>query len=686
MTMVRGLSFMLALAALAPAAQAQQASPTAPLPPGLVAPRLERFASEAELRTYLRRVQREAKLRDLWAGLFQPFRVAQNVPQDVPCTDPKLCPPDTANDSVVVTGSRITSKPATITNVQEAGVDEGDIVKQIGRFLLVLQDGRIFSIDTGGNGLKLVDRANVYRDASDDMWYDEMLVAGNQVLITGYSYREDATELSVFRLGPSGKLERRGTFLLSSDDYYDTSNYATRLVGDSLVVYSPLDLSDVDPDKKFDWPLIRRWVPEKERDDSKMPGRHLFDARSIYKPVQPTLQPTVHTVSVCPLGPVARGGDLACRATAVMGPPQREFYVTPSDVYLWVTPGWNEYDTYGWAKGGKCGTWGRKGPSEGHPAMAFRLPVNGAPPTAMAAAGLPSDQFSFDVSGGRLRALLRFVPIACDERDADRDRRSLVKPLKLLDVPLSAFGNTPGRAPRRAYRYAPSVGSNYIENRFTDKYVVYAGRQSWHVRPPEKDEVPGSATVVALPLRGGSPTTLSVPHNLNRLERMGDDMMLDGYRDQKGLSVSVLDLSRTPHLTVPVLLADRFESEGRSHAFNAMIGPKGDGLFGLPTVARGDDDNWWWRSEASDVSFLAVDTRRQARRIGELESTKGDAAVDESYKCEVSCIDWYGNTRPIFTDGRIFALSGTELIEGTVTGDRIREIRRLNLSRPVDGK
>jgi hypothetical protein len=36
------------------------------------------------------------------------------------------------------------------------------------------------------------------------------------------------------------------------------------------------------------------------------------------------------------------------------------------------------------------------------------------------------------------------------------------------------------------------------------------------------------------------------------------------------------------------------------------------------------------------------------------------------YECEVSCVDWYGNSRPIFTDGRIFALSGSELIEGRI--------------------
>ena len=92
-----------------------------------------------------------------------------------------------------------------ITNNQMRNVEEGDIVKQINEYLLVLQDGRIFVVDTrggadGGRRLALADAANVYRNAGEHMWYDEMLVFGDRVLITGYSYRHGATELSVFRL------------------------------------------------------------------------------------------------------------------------------------------------------------------------------------------------------------------------------------------------------------------------------------------------------------------------------------------------------------------------------------------------------------------------------------------------------------------------------------------------------
>jgi hypothetical protein len=42
------------------------------------------------------------------------------------------------------------------------------------------------------------------------------------------------------------------------------------------------------------------------------------------------------------------------------------------------------------------------------------------------------------------------------------------------------------------------------------------------------------------------------------------------------------------------------------------------------------------------------------------------------------CVDWYGNARPLFLRGRVFALLGSELAEGTLEDGRMRELRRIN--------
>ncbi len=76
------------------------------------------------------------------------------------------------------------------------------------------------------------------------MWYDEMLVFGDRVLITGYSYRQRRHRIvGVPARHGDGRLRREGVFYMSSNDYYSSSNYATRLIGDNLVIYTPFDVS-----------------------------------------------------------------------------------------------------------------------------------------------------------------------------------------------------------------------------------------------------------------------------------------------------------------------------------------------------------------------------------------------------------------------------------------------------------
>ena len=97
-----------------------------------------------------------------------------------------------------------------------------------------------------------------------------------------------------------------------------------------------------------------------------------------------------------------------------------------------------------------------------------------------------------------------------------------------------------------------------------------------------------------------------------------------------------------------------------------------------------DAGRWIWRSASSDISFLRVGTDASLSSVGVLNGAEGEP--HETYDCEVSCIDWYGNSRPIFTMGRVFALSGTSLVEGEVGEQRVSELRRVDLTQPVKRK
>ena len=60
-----------------------------------------------------------------------------------------------------------------------------------------------------------------------------------------------------------------------------------------------------------------------------------------------------------------------------------------------------------------------------------------------------------------------------------------------------------------------------------------------------------------------------------------------------------------------------------------------------------------------------------------------DVETHPDYDCEVSCIDWYGNSRPVFLAGRIFGLMGTSLVEARIDAGQIKEIARIDLTAPL---
>ena len=661
-------------------------------------PTLTRFASEEEFRRYLGAVLAGERARHGWyasSGFIQ-FAQAQTAGQSdtvepiCPPTDPQCAMPPGDDGRIVVTGSRIVpanhSVAATapthnannpgITNNQERNVEEGDIVKQIDHYLLVLQDGRVFVIDTragGGRRLAVADRINVYRDPHEDMWYDEMLVFGDRVLVTGYSYRHGDTELSVFRLDTAtGRLARQGVFHMTSNDYYSSSNYATRLIGDNLVIYTPFEVSDM-ARQDFRWPVVRRWRSDAEQPASD--GRPLFDATRIYRPVRPTDDPYVHAVSVCPLGRAGDGRELECRATAFVGPNTEQWYVTDSDAFVWtVSRVWHSYDAQACDVPAEFAT-------NAEAALLYRVPVDGGAPGLIGARGAPPDQFGLQASGGRFHALLKDRPRNCGN-EPDPEAR-----LAYLDFPLSRFGPTVADLEPERYTRLPGVKSHYIADRFTDSYLVYGSLGQSRRGHSEYSTPPA----YVLPIdRPQEVRPLDIRHTVIRAEQAGNDIVLTGYRDGLGLFVTLVDLNGRPRISDSVRLDHRYESEGRSHAFNSLIEADGHGVMGLPTIgSEGRFSRAPWRSRASDLSFLTVDSRGQLTPIGQLERRFDYGSGDEDggsgipgYHCEVSCIDWYGNSRPIFTDGRLFGLTGTEIIEGRIDDDEIVEVQRLNIALP----
>ncbi|HEY4583320.1 MAG TPA: beta-propeller domain-containing protein [Lysobacter sp.] len=609
------------LAALA-AAFAGDAAGATPAPQARLAP----FRDEAEL----------ARMLDAWQArqTRETARARHGVAMPPPPAPPAAMAAPVAEsaapatlDALKVGGSRADGD--SITNNQVQGVDEGDIVKRAGDHLIVLRRGRLFTVRIGGDRLQAVSAVDAFGPGIDPSgtWYDEMLVSGNTVAVIGYSYAHGGTEVGLFDLDARGGLRHRATYQLRSGDYYSARNYASRLIGRKLVFYSPLALQPWSPWRER-LPAFRHWAGD--GDDA---FRRMLPARRIYRGIDDTNGDdlVLHTVSACDL----ERAVLACESTAVLGGGGRVFHVAEDAVYVWTSA--------------------RRTTRGAAPAGLFRLPLDGAAPSMLQVSGSPVDQMGFLQKDGWLNVL-----VARDGRGEGmwRSQRG-GRDLALLRLPLSTFGGLDARTRASQYRDLPGTGGWRLQQRFIGDWLVYGDGD-------ERTRAHALRYASAAPVQ-----TLALPHALERIDALGGDGVLVG-NDGGDLVFTGLRLrGGRASLAGAYRHQDASQGDDRTHGFFYRPTTADEGVLGLPVLHRG---------EREGASVLFLHNRDLALSpLGTLDSRRDEA--DDA--CRASCVDWYGNARPIFIGDRVFALMGYELVEGRVDSGAVRELRRVDFGRSL---
>lgn len=596
----------------------------------------------------------DAQLAD-WKRKYQAERAHQQksmMAAGTPPAPPAPAPAAVASapaalDSVTVTGSTVAGGDA-ITNVQTVGVDEGGIVKRHGDYLVVLRRGRLFSLRVGGDMLQTVSSVDAYAPGlTGSAWYDEMLISGNRVVVIGYSYARKGTEVGLFEIAEDGQLRYLDTWHLRSGDYYSSRNYASRLIGSTLVFYAPLRLS-LWGAEMLEYPGVSHWRGDKVPQTFKrlLPAERIYRADAGLDPLRDGI--TLHTVTRCELATL----PIACTATAVLGPSGREFYVSQNAVYVWTQ---------------------RRSNRAADPSVAsvLRLPLDGGAVSALGARGAPIDQFSFLEDAGYLNVLV--------QRDGRGDgmwgAETGAGRLALLRAPLSGFGGMSSAAPMSAYRLLPEVPNGNRQNRYIGHWLVYAGSAwNWNKRTTTTPQAYALGfSNAAAPILSLSPT-----HAVERIEALGADAVLVGNQGENLLFSSVSLTGDVLGIRDSYAMADAEQGERRSHGFFYRNDGVQEGVIGLPVTRKG---------ESSARGFLGAPDGNAAvtylrnhhlhwEPLGELVST---ADVRDDH-CKASCVDWYGNARPIFIGQRVFALMGYELVEGRMEAGRIVERRRIDFT------
>ena len=620
---------------------------TACLAPAALAAHLQAFRDEAELSTALERWRSAAQ------KLQAPRLRLQGTP--VPAAAPAGMAATKALESTAgmaakagPAGAMADAAADSITNVQTQGVDEGGIVKQVGEHLVILRRGRLFTVRVGGDALRPVAMLDAFAPGTDPRgaWYDELLVSGSTVVVVGYSYSRGGTEVGLFELGRDGALSYRATYHLRSFDYYSSRNYASRLVDGKLVFYTPTLLQPWGNSPFNLFPALRRWGGV----DREVPAafERILPATRVFRTdddFDPTMPLALHTVTQCELG----AATLRCDSTAVLGPAGRVSYVSAGSVYVWTT-----------------GTPRRHAGPRPDKAVAqsalFRLPLDGAAPSAIKTSGVPVDQMSFlEDQDGHLSVLLREAGAGEGMWGAERQHGRMA----LLRLPLSALGDGGGAAEQHWYRRLPGPTRGEVQNRHVGNWLIWGGDEgAWAVRP--------AARVDAVALAPG--------HAVERIEALGEHALLVGNTGSE-LRFSAVRLQRgRAALAGSHRLPDARQGETRTHGFFYRPTGRDEGLLGLPVLPGEGTQEAGGRSPVARVAFL----RHRDLGFAPLGDLASAPAARQDDACKASCVDWYGNARPIFLGQRVLALMGYELVEGRLLGragdERIETRRSISFS------
>jgi hypothetical protein len=293
------------------------------------------------------------------------------------------------------------------------------------------------------------------------------------------------------------------------------------------------------------------------------------------------------------------------------------------------------------------------------------MPLDGSGPSALGVSGSPVDQFSFLESDDKhLNVLVRSEA----KGDGMWAAEVAAGDVALMRVPIMNFSDGSESVATSNYRRLPKPEGYTFQNRFVGDYLIYGTGSGWGT--PENKGV--SNLFLARWARGDS-HQLTLPHGVDRIEQMGSDAVIVGT-DGQNLHFSSVRLGSWPEVVSRYTRKGASQGELRSHGFFYKADGDKTGTLGLPISVPARPGYRHLFEESAAILFLRNDSLT-FREVGELGAQSERAINDQ---CRASCVDWYGNARPLFLRGRMFALLGYELVEGRMDDGRVREVRRVN--------
>jgi hypothetical protein len=520
-----------------------------------------------------------------------------------------------------------------VRNTGYEDIEDGSIVKVLGDVIVILHRGRLFTVRLGDRSMQRRSVVNAYNPSYTELgtWY-QIYLAGRRVVTVGQTIGGDMP-IGVFDVDTTGRLALRGSYVWGRSDTAAARMRVAAVADGKLVLYAeqPVRWRLADP-------LAVMPVLWHSRDPAGgAPGEIVPMSRRFYRTMGPRPAgggSSLHSVAMCDLAAV----PLRCESVHIVGPRTDQVDLAKTAAYAWLAdrPRWGDPPA--------------NTDTSSERALLLRVPLDGSPPATLTVTGSPRSAF-FEERGEYVNAMIR--------------RRVGTA---LLRIPVRQFTSGSGKAASSLYRPIPAPASDGMFAAFVAQHLIYGTIRSG----PDGKDVHTSLFIVSW--LGGPITRLELPFEYYALHQMGENAAGGIVAGPRYFLTSVL-LGRKPHISPPFAIDTSAGGLLPSGGFFYRSDGPSSGIAGLPVSPQaypGIVD----RLSPASVTFVTYDAGHFAA-AGELVSTPPNTTEDG---CRVSCWDWYGDARPIFAQGRIFALLGYELIEGQLRDGQIVETSRIDLA------
>jgi hypothetical protein len=243
--------------------------------------------------------------------------------------------------------------------------------------------------------------------------------------------------------------------------------------------------------------------------------------------------------------------------------------------------------------------------------------------------------------------------------------------LALVRFPLNQFIKEPAQLSADYYQALIEPAEGYtLQNRFVGDYFLYGTGSNWYQANSDNN------LYVVNYKQYHQSQIIKLKSSVDRIEVINNNNAIVVGSSDTDLYFNWLKLDdASTQILDSYIVNDANQGETRSHGFSYSSAMN---ILGLPLRSANEQGYQQLYNESVEVIYLTLDNNK-FEALGSLISRSEVASFNDA--CLYSCTDWYGNSRPIFYQGRIFALMGYELVEGEKHADGLVELQRTHLYR-----